>query len=193
MKTAHFEGIPSSDDMAEVGFQAAKALIQKRGAALPTFIGMTLDKQIIPYPVPDEFMESEASKDFLCAAMAAQFHYDRVFKYAFINEVWIQRVVSKDPGKTAEEIAEEGRREYQARGYSPKHGGGRDEAVMVVVGDEAEYTVYIWEMKRNAKGKVVNYQRRDKITTRRDDPRAMESRFGNLLFTDESSAGQTVN
>jgi hypothetical protein len=193
MTEKHFEGTPSADDIAKIGFKIAKNLIEKKGHAVPVFLGFTLDKTMIPYQVDNDYMETEDRKDLLCFLTSIQMQADRVFKYAFINEVWIQRVVAKADERTPEEIAEQGYKEYQERGYSPSHGGGRDEAVMVVVGDEAEFVTYMWQMKRNAKGKVTGYEAMEKHVSRRDDPHAMTSRFGTLLFLDETSEGQTVN
>jgi hypothetical protein len=197
---------PTRDDLASVAYNTSLGMMKKHGMVPPFFIGMTLDKRIIPYKVPNSFMESSQSKDFLCALMAATFTTDRVFRYAYISEIWVHKSdlkASIDDPNHREEIDEHYERIRKEHGFNPSVQAGRDEGLMIVVGDQAGFTQYYYETKRFPAGKFKEFGPVSKMEAYNPDEKGVktygESRFGMiLLFADAAEAkasgkGPTVN
>jgi hypothetical protein len=93
------------------------------------------------------FTQSDLTKDMLVAMTRRQFAQAGVFIYAYASEIWMHRETAR-PGETKEQFIARAREEAALRGYSPQEGGGRDEAVSIVVGDYAGTVGKEWRIVR---------------------------------------------
>lgn len=138
------------------------------------------------FKVDPRFMESGPVKDALSALLREAFRQVGIARYVLVAECWMDTRVPILPGPISrdrlDEYVAEYAKEYQRRGLSPEHGGGRDEIILMHVCDRKRSTFRVWTIDRDPiTGKV-----RDLILSEKGSgPEvALAGRFVNLLGGD---------
>jgi hypothetical protein len=178
--------------MFELASDAARTLMKKHGELRhPLFMFTTADGTFETVVVESDWMATDGAKDALCALMMMMtMRAKRADSYAYVSEIWITSFNMGKPTDPVVDIAEvvrEGNRkyheEYERHGWNPSVGGGRDDAVLVVVGDAQGSEQRLWTIARFPGKRKNGVQRvRDLIPKERKAEGAWgEGRFRDLL------------
>jgi hypothetical protein len=132
--------------------------------------------------IDPRFMESGATKDVLMDELRQAFRQQGIVRYVLVAECWMERKLPVPPGPFTrdrlDEFLAEYAKEYERRGLSPDHGGGRDEIIFMHVCDRKRSSLRVWTIDRDPITGAV----RDLIAFDDAGPEvAFAGRFVNLL------------
>lgn len=103
---------------------------------------------------PARFM-NDSTKTILTKEIRKSFKKAGIVRYAFVFECWLTRMplIPAVPATNdyLDKYIKKYTAEYEKCGYSPRHGGGRDECLVIYVGDRLNSSISIYKIVRHAK------------------------------------------
>jgi hypothetical protein len=105
------------------------------------------------FNVDPRFVQSDGTKDVLAAELRQALREDGIVRYVLVAECWMDRRLPVTPGPLRRdhlaEVLARYAKDYERRGLSPDHGGGRDEIIFMHVCDRRHSTFRIWTIERD--------------------------------------------